>query len=160
MKKILLFIIVAISFLQVTKAQEEADSQTEKKAFIIIYATKNYQLASRVAEEANKNLGYKIDMRGLEYNKSLGLSIPQKDCEEHGFEFPTYIQRGRANDGNFISVEYTNAYNNFTPGYYIVVVASYTKGKTKEINKTLTKVKESYEDAYVKYTDVYMGCLH
>jgi len=160
MKKILLLFIVIISIIQITQAQDEGISQNEKKGFIIIYATKNYQLASRVAEEANKNLGYKIDMRDLEYNKEIGLSIPKKDCEEHGFEYPSYIQRGRGDDGNFISVEYTNAYNNFTHGYYIVVVATYTKGKTEDIKKTLTEVKKSYEDAYIKYTDVYMGCLH
>jgi len=156
MKKISILVLMLFVILQLT-AQEEA--QTEKKGFLIIHASKNYELAKRVATEANKHLGYKIDYRGLEYNKELGLSIPKTECEEHGFEFPTYVQRGRGDDGNFISVEYTTNYEGFTPGLYIVVVASYTKGK-KEINETQTFVKKHYETAYFKYIDVYVGCMH
>ncbi len=156
MKKIttLLLLLFAISQLN---AQEM--SQTEKKGFLIIHASKNYELAKRVATEANKHLGYKIDFRGHEYNKTLGLSIPKEECEEHGFEYPVYVQRGRSDDGNFISVEYTTNYEGFTPGLYIVVVASYTKGK-KEIAETLKFVKKHYETAYFKYIDVYVGCMH
>ena len=134
-------------------------SANVEKGFIIIHASKDYNLATRVATEANKHLAYKIDLRDLEYNKFLGLSLPKDTCKKFGFEFPTYIQRGRNNDGNFISIEYTNAYNNFTQGYYIVVVASYEKGNN-EINKTLKFVKNHYETAYIKYTDIYMGCIH
>ncbi len=156
MKKFITIIILLFAMIQVN-AQEE--SQIEKKGFTIIYACKDYNLAKRVANEANKHLGYEINLRGLEYNKTEGLSLSEDECKKNNFEFPSYIQRGRAKDGNFISVEYTNAYNDFTPNYYIVVVASYTKGKD-EIKSTLKFVKKHYEDAYVKYTDVYMGCIH
>ncbi|OQY03473.1 MAG: hypothetical protein B6I20_04970 [Bacteroidetes bacterium 4572_117] len=156
MKKIttLLLMLFAISQLS---AQEI--SQTEKIGFLIIHASKNYELAKRVATEAHKHLGYKIDFRGLEYNKTLGLSISKKECEENGFEYPAYVQRGRGKDGNFISVEYTTNYEGFTPGLYIVVVASYSKGKN-EISETLKFVKKHYETAYFKYIDVYVGCIH
>ena len=156
MKKLSILFIIIIASLQLN-AQEI--SQTEKKGFLIIHASKNYELAKRVATEANKHLGYKIDFRGHEYNKTLGMSIPKAECEKHGFEYPSYIQRGRSDDGNFISVEYTTNYEGFTPGLYIVVVASYTKGK-KEIKPTLEFVKKHYETAYFKYIDVYVGCIH
>ena len=151
-KKIILFLtglmILILSTSGLLKAQEVAE--IEKKGFVIIYACKEYNLVQRVATEANKHLGYEIDLRGLEYNEAIGLSIPEKICEEHGMEFPTYIQRGRAKDGNFISVEYTNAYNNFSLGYYIIVVASYSNGDEK-LDETLSFVKKHYEDAYIKY---------
>ncbi len=156
MKKISIFVLL-LFVISLLNAQEEA--QTEKKGFLIIHASKNYELAKRVAEEANKHLGYKIDFRGHEYNKELGLSIPKAECEENGFEYPSYIQRGRSDDGNFISIEYTSNYEGFTPELYIVVVASYTKGK-KEIKETQTFVKKHYETAYFKYIDVYVGCMH
>ena len=156
MKKIITLITMLFAVMQLN-AQEY--SQTEKKGFLIIHASKNYQLAKRVATEANKHLKYKIDFRGHEYNKTLGLSVSEEECEQHGFEFPSYIQRGRSDDGKFISVEYTTNYEGFTPGLYIVVVASYTKGK-KEIKQTLEFVKKHYETAYFKYIDVYVGCMH
>ncbi len=156
MKKSLFTIILFYVFLNIN-AQEVSD--VEKKGFIIIHASKDYNLAKRIATEANKHLKYNLELRDLEYNKIEGLSLPKDSCKKYGFEYPTYIQRGRNKDGNFISVEYTNAYNNFTEGYYIVVVASYTKGK-KEINDALLFVKNHYETAYIKYTDVYVGCIH
>jgi len=156
MKKITILTTMLFAVMQLN-AQEM--SQTEKVGFLIIHASKNYQLAKRVATEANKHLKYKIDFRDHEYNKTLGLSISKEECEENGFEFPSYVQRGRGDDGKFISVEYTTNYNGFTPGLYIVVVASYTKGK-KEIAETLKFVKKHYETAYFKYTDIYVGCMH
>lgn len=156
MKKIITLFFI---FFTISQLSAQDMSQTEKKGFLIIHASKNYELAKKVANEAHKLLGYKIDFRGHEYNKTLGLSISKKECEKNGFEYPTYIQRGRANDGNFISVEYTSNYNGFTPGLYIVVVASYTKGK-KEIAETLKFVKQHYKTAYFKYIDVYVGCMH
>jgi len=156
MKKITLLIILFIVTIAVNAQEETANV---KKGFIIIHASKDYNLAKRVATEANKHLEYNVNYRDLEYNKMLGLSMPKDSCEKFGFEFPTYIQRGREKDGNFISVEYTNAYNNFTQGYYIVVVASYEKGNNK-LKETLKFVKQHYETAYIKYTDIYMGCIH
>jgi len=156
MKNLAFFIIIFFSFSGIY-AQETAD--VIKKGFIIIHASKDYNLAKRVAEEASKHLKYEINYRDLEYNKFLGLSLPKSVCDSNGFEYPAYIQRGRGNNGNFISVEYTNAYNNFTLGYYIVVVASYEKGNSK-LKETLKFVKKHYESAYIKYTDIYMGCIH
>jgi len=140
-------------------AQEGEFSQNQEVGFIIIHATKNYEVSKRVAQEASKHLGYKLDLAGLEYNEDIGLSISEEDCEQAGFEYPAYIQRGRLGDNKFISVEYTDIYPNFTPGYYIVVVANYIKGDEK-INETLKFVKKHYTNAYIKYTDIYMGCLH
>ena len=157
MKKIL-FISIAILYALSPFAQEN-NAAIEKVGFLIVYAGKDYDMAKKVAEEAHEHLGYELNFRGHEYNSELGLSLPKRDCEEEGFEYPAYIQRGRGKDGNFVSVEYTDAYNNFTKGYYIVVVASYTKGSQK-INETLKEVKVHYESAYVKYTDIYVGCMH
>ncbi|PLW98943.1 MAG: hypothetical protein C0594_17740 [Marinilabiliales bacterium] len=154
--KFLLSVFIVFVSVEYLAAQED---QSVTKGFIIINASKDYNIAKGVVEDANKQLGYEIDLRGLEYNAAVGLSFSKENCEKNGFEFPAYIQRGREKDGKFISIEYTSGYNNFTAGYYIVVVASYQKGK-QEIQTALSEVKKHYEDAYVKYTDIYMGCLH
>jgi len=83
-----------------------AKSQNALKKFITIHASKNYELAKRVATEANKNLAYKLNFIDLESNKLLGLSLLKNTCKKYNFEFPTYIQRRQNNDNNIISIVY------------------------------------------------------
>ena len=156
MKKFIILIIVIFAVQQIY-AQDVAP--TEKQGFIIIYAGKSYDATKKVALEAQKNLEYKLDLRNLEPNKEIGLSFPEDECSGYGYEFPANMQRGVPETGNFISVEYTNMYDGFTPGYYIVVVANYKK-ENAELNESLKFVKKYYKTAYIKYTDIYIGCMH
>ncbi len=140
------------------KAQEF--DQTQKTGFIIISASKNYKASKKIAEEASKKLGYKLDLRGLQPNKEIGLSFSKEECEDAGFDFPIFVQRGRGGMGyKFVSVEYTDHYKGFSKGFYIVVVASFPKDSPK-LKTSLKHVKKFYKQAYVKYADIYMGCIH
>ena len=156
MKKISILVIIFFAFSQIN-AQEE--SQTEKKGFLIVSAGKNYKAMKKLAEKVSTQLNYKLDLREHESNENIGLTLSKEDCEKQGFEFPSYIQRGRSDDGNFVSIEYTDAYEGFTPGYYILVVSSYTKGNA-ELKKSLNFVKKYHKTAYIKYADIYVGCMH
>ncbi len=156
MKKFTLLMLLLFALFQV-QAQEIAE--TEKKGFLIVAAGTNYEAMKTLAVKASENLNYKLDYRGLIKDETLGLSINEEECEQHGFEFPSYIARGRSDDGNYVSVEYTNAYEGFTPGYYILVVSSYAKG-SNELAESLKFVKTHYKTAYVKYADIYVGCIH
>ncbi len=156
MKKLSILLLLFFLSFQI-KAQEE--SQTEKKGFLIVSAGKNYEAMKKIASQVATKLDFKLDLRDLEYNKTEGLSFPKDTCEAHGFEFPFYLPRGRWDDGNYVSIEYTNAYEGFTPKLYILIVASYSKNSPK-LKETLKTVKKQYKYAYIKYADIYQGCIH
>ncbi len=160
MKKFAFFTVFCLLFVFVTKSQEQEYNDTQKKGFLIISASKNYKASKKLAEIASKKLGYKLNLRGLQSNDKIGLTFSKEVCEnEGGIEFPSYVPRGRESENIFVSVEYTNAYKGFTKGLYIVVVACFPKDNP-ELKKTLAYVKKHYKNAYIKYADVYLGCIH
>jgi hypothetical protein len=98
----------------------------------------------------------KLDLRGLSPAKGTGLSFSKKVCEDEG-GYPCYIARGRYEDNEFVSIEYSNAIEGFAKGYYVVITACGDKSITAP---ALKKAKKFYKDAYSKTTNVYMGCMH
>ncbi len=157
MKKIAILTLILFSSIMM-KSQDFSD-MIQKTGFIIISASKNYDAAKKTAQQASKKLNYKLDFRELQANADIGLSFSKEVCEEAGFEFPANVQRGRSSDGKFVSVEYTDMYKGFSKGLYIVVVANYTKNDPK-LKSTLNEVKKHFKHAYIKYADIYMGCIH
>lgn len=150
-KLLFLFFAIIISY---NSAHSQEYDPYVSTGFLIILSTKNYEGALKLAKEACTNLSLDFNSRGLYADAELGLNSDEIcGCgETHG-----YIARGRSDDGNYISIEYTDAYETFSDGYYIVVVAS---GKRSELKPTLKKVKQHYKDAYIKNSDVYIGCMH
>ena len=67
-----------------------------------------------------------------------------------------YGTRGRFNDGSYISIEYTDKYEGFSKGYYIVIASSGAKGSLKH---ELKKIKKKYPDAYIKTSKIYIGSI-
>ena len=152
MIKLLIVLLLCInSFAEETNIEEMFVS----KAFLIAKSTTSYKEAKSFSEKISKTLGIRIDYRGLNFNKSEFLSFSKEECTENGWSFPCSQARGRYDDGQYISIEHTNWYEEFSNGYYIVVVAS-----GKNVTKSLAKVKKHYSDAYVKKAKVYMGCMH
>lgn len=138
---------------------QEQEEQFIEKEFVIILSSKDYDAALRTAKSAAEKLQYKLDLRDLKKNKQSGLTWSEKICEDEWGEFPCYVARGRYDDGNYVSVEYSNAYNDFTEGYYIVVIAGGAKG-SEDVKSALAKAKRFYKNAYSKTTKVYIGCMH
>lgn len=130
--------------------------QSVSKSFLIVKSTKSYSEAKAFAEVLAKKSGLKLDLRGLEYKKEIMLSHPRAECRENGFGYPCYVARGRYDDGVYLSVESSEAYEGFAKGYYIVIAAS-----MENVALDLVKrMKQYVPDAYVKRTSVYMGCIH
>lgn len=127
-----------------------------EKSFCIILSTKNYAEAKKIAEETSTKTNLKLDLRGLVPNNKTGLTTPKKDLLEGEF-FPQYYSRGRYDDGEYVSIEYSDAFDGFTKGFFIVVTCS---GNKKEANNALKKMKLLYKTAYVKHTKIYVGCMH
>ena len=155
MKHLLLismFILIGFS----VSAQEEA---MVTKGYVIVAAGKNYEAIKKQAAQVAQKTAYELNLRDLEYNKTEGLSFSRSVCEEMGFEYPAYIPRGRWDDGEYISIEYTDGFEGFTPGYYIIIASSHDKGN-KKLQEALQHVKKFYKSAYIKYADVYMGGMN
>jgi len=149
--KIITILLVLFSFIEL-KAQEA----TVKKGFLIIQSTKDYSAALRTAKLASQKLNIDMNLRGYYHDKTEGLKTDSIcGCgEDHG-----YIARGRYDDGEYISIEYSDNYTGFAEGYYIVVAAS-NRRNNRQLSKTLKKAKRYYKDAYVKNASVYIGCMH
>jgi hypothetical protein len=153
------FLLLACLILPLTINAQVEDEMFVEKEFVIILSSKDYNAAFQTAKTAAEKLQYKLDLRDLKKNKETGLTWNEKTCEDEWGEFPCYVARGRYDDGNYVSIEYSNAYNGFTKGYYIVVIAGGTKG-SEELKSALTKAKSFYKNAYSKTTKVYTGCMH
>ena len=123
-------------------------------SYLIIQSTKSYSAAMYTAKQASTALGFPIDYRGYVFDFKEGL----KDTIKCGCgEIHEYVPRGRYDDGNYISIEHTNSFTEFTDGYYIVVAAS---GNRDKLTPLLPKAREFLADAYIKDAEVYIGCMH
>ncbi len=142
---------------------EDTDTPTEEypsgsmfinNSYLILQSTTSYSAAMNTAKKASDQLGHKLDFRGYVFDFKAGL----KDTTVCGCgEIHEYVPRGRYDDGNYVSIEHTNSFTEFTDGYYIVVAAS---GKRKKLQPVLAKAKAFYGDAYIKDAKVYIGCMH
>lgn len=151
MRVLVLFAIGLTSF---SCFSQERDAFMVSTGFMIILSTKDYSEAFKKAEEASALLKLELKLNGNFPGKKGGLDNDEV-CEcgiQHG-----YIARGRYDAGMYVSIEHTNSYEQFTDGYYIVVVGS---GKRTELNKYLIAIKKQYPTAYIKNSDVYVGCMH
>ena len=153
MKQAMLFVLIS---LWAINGHAQMESPYAKKDMVIIQSTKSYAAAKKTAAEAAKKLSLKLDLRGLSPAKGTGLSFSKKACEDEG-GYPCYIARGRYEDNEFVSIEYSDAIEGFAKGYYVVITACGDKSIT---TPALKKAKKFYKDAYAKTTNVYMGCMH
>ncbi len=153
MKYLLLFLFAAT--VQFAYAQNEEQFIT--KSFVIIKSAKSYTEAKTAALKAAATLKQKLNLRDLKPNKQSGLTYPDSVCENEG-GYPCYIARGRYDDGDDISIEWSNAINGFAKGYYVVIVSS--SANAADAKEVLKKTKKYFKDAYVKQAEVYLGCMH
>ena len=129
------------------------------KKLVILQSTKSYESAKKTATAAGKHLKKPVRLRDLKPNKKRGLTHSKKECAENGYNWPCYVSRGRYDDGAYISIEYSSAFNGWTDGYYVVIAASAEKSDPV-INKTLNKAKKRWKDAYAKSAEIWLGCMH
>jgi hypothetical protein len=161
MIKIVLSLLLLFSSTVLTAQDADTTALPEPyitKEFVIVQSVKNYPQALATAKAAAAKLKLQLDLRNLKPGKSTGLTLPKKECEEY-YSYPCYIARGRYDDGNYVSIEYSTQYEGFKKGFYIVVISSWSQGEA-ELNITLKKAKAVYADAYKKKSRVYVGCIH
>ena len=154
MKKMYLLVFMLQAMVASAFAQDE--QPYINKSFVVIQSTKEYKKAKAEAIKASQKLKQQLNLRALIANGKTGLTYSEKECENEG-GYPCYIARGRYDDGDYVSIEWSNAFTGFTKGYYIVLVYS---GNTTEANIVLSKAKKIFKDAYSKQASVYVGCMH
>jgi uncharacterized protein YxeA len=154
MKKVCLLVFMLQAMVVSAFAQDE--QPYTNKSFVIIQSTKDYKKAKGEAIKASQQLKQQLDLRALTPNGKAGLTYSEKECENEG-GYPCYIARGRYDDGDYVSIEWSNAFTGFAKGYYIVVVYS---GNTAAASIVLSKAKKIFKDAYTKQARVYIGCMH
>ncbi len=143
-----------------TAAAQDFNTMVPKE-IVILHSTKDYAAALKTAKEAAVHLGKKLDLESNHPNKQLGLSMTKSDCEANAYEYPCYTARGdgSAENSDFVSIEYSDAYEGFAKGYYIVV-AAIGKPRSVIIKNAIAAAKKWYKDAYAKRTSVWLGCMH
>lgn len=153
MRMLLLFCFFCVGNLQ---AQSDNECYVTRE-FLIAGSLTDYASALQQAKKVAKGAGLKLDLRGLR-PVTGGLSFDDTICVNEWGEAPCYVARGRWDDGAYVSIEYSNAYTGFRPGYYIVVAHSGESGKTPAA--VISGVRRIVPSAYIKRSKVYMCCMH
>jgi hypothetical protein len=105
-------------------------------------------------------LGRKV---GLEYRaKATQLengtpTFSRTECEANGWDYPCYVARGRYDDGTYLSVEPSSAYDEMRPGYFVAVAAS---GTLKEVLQAQRRLGRRDVPSFVRSVTVWTGCIH
>jgi hypothetical protein len=141
-------------------AQEQFNVSVPKD-IVILQSTRDYSAALAGAKQAATKLKRPLKQSDYRPNKESGLSLTKADCEGNGYDFPCYLPRGNgmAEDSEYISIEYSDGYEGFAKGYYIVV-AALANPNSANLRQTLARVQKAYPGAYAKRTSVWLGCLH
>jgi hypothetical protein len=140
------------------KVDESLAEQTSPVELLIVKSTPKYDEARRVAENAAQRLGIPLKLRGLMPHDARGLSLPKQDCDALKWDYPCYLARGRYDEGEYVSIEHSSAYDELAPDLYVVVAASCLKGDP-ETKRMRPRAKPAFPDAYVRTVDVYFGCM-
>lgn len=121
---------------------------------LILKTTKSCQEAVNVATKAGKALNLEFDNESKECSDAKGVYYSEDIDDE--------MYRGgyapRRYEGEYISLENSDGYKDFSPGKIIVVSGIYKDGKNAR--KALKAVRKFYPDAYAKKTTLWMGCIH
>jgi chloramphenicol 3-O-phosphotransferase len=130
------------------------------KEVLVLQSTRDYKTALATARQAAARLHTTLDLEGYQPNPQSGLTMSKADCADNGFGYPTYVARGRqVEKQSYVSIEYSNGYNGFAHGYYLVVAAVGETGSAV-VRDTSAAARRWYPDAYAKQTQVWVGCIH
>ena len=133
-------------------AQLSIEDQMAKVGIIIIYSTKEFEVAKEVAVTAAELMSDSLNVLAM----ASDFDEPVKcGCGMDHQRRP----RGQYDDGDYISVERGSDRPEFTNGYYLVIAGS-GHNSSGELDNRLEYAKGFYPDAYIKSIKVYMGCMH
>ncbi|MCB9251981.1 MAG: hypothetical protein H6605_05905 [Flavobacteriales bacterium] len=137
-----------------SKTEPRTTSGMVKKYYLVADWSANYDSAFRLASMAGKLLDAPVELRGLKPDPMYGLTTDEIcGCGEmHG-----YIPRGRFDDGDQVSIEFSSEYSFPIQNVYLVMVGS---GDSLHLGATQTKLKDFFPGNTLFSDSVFMGCMH
>jgi len=122
------------------------------KYILILQFMQDHDQALEFAEEASEKLEMDFSNENMEYSKEKGIYYSEENSDE--LDISGYYPRRY--EGEYITLENSGAYGDiFIPGYIIVVGGVFNE-KAKADN-ALSRMKETYQDAYLQKTEMWMG---
>jgi len=124
--------------------------------FLVADEVKTYQEAVELANDVSSQMNIKLDLRGLVAYEGGGLTVPDSICKLHDVSYPAYTPRGRWDDGVYVSIEWSDDYEDVAESKYIVVVSSNSEYNNNMVN-LYESVSSRFIHAYLQSTTVYTG---
>lgn len=127
---------------------------------VILGSFSEYKDALKRVRELAQKTGQVYDSRGLIYDAKKGLVWPEGDDPWAGSYFARRYDSCflKNHDGPCLTIERSDAYRGFEPGYYIIVAG--LEGDSKAAKARANSFKSHVADAYAKQTVIYMGCMN
>lgn len=159
-KTIMAFVGLFFFISPLVQASAEKPEGFVTKDVIILGSFVDYAAAKQRAIDLAKATGIAYSDRGMVWDAKRGLIYP--DNLEDDLFAGQYAARRAQFDCNedsehCLSVERSDLYEGFKKGLYIVVGGVMDLGSV-ESAQLLARYKKNAPDAYIKKTDVYMGC--
>lgn len=107
-------------FLYFAAAIAHANKVYQKEFVVITASTADYGEALNAAKKASKTLGLKLNLRDLQPDKQCGLIDP-KELLQRTKDGARACGHDARSDSDEVSIEYSNWYEGFRKGHYIVV---------------------------------------
>lgn len=145
-------------------ANAEPDEQTAERHVAILSVYRSFEAARADAEKISKASKVPFSMEDRVYDKKRGLIYPDDYADEAfrgGYVARRYDKTVLGESDKmvaYLSVEKSEAYEGFKPGFYMVV-AGILETRAEALKRT-EKFKKWAPTAYAKKTRIYMGCLH
>lgn len=136
----------------------------ESRYVAILSVYPKFAGAKEDAEKIASASGVPFSMEGRVYDQKRGLIYPDNFDDEVfrgayvARRYDTTVRAGREDETVFLSVERSDGYEGFKPGFYIVV-AGILENKA-EAGARADRFRQWAPTAYVKKTRIYMGCMH
>jgi hypothetical protein len=149
-------------FLTVSGAFAQETDFMENRWVAILSVYPKFADARADAEKIARESGRPFSMEGRVFDKKRGLIYPE-NFEDETFA-GGYVARRfnetliNEKETPYLSVERSDGYDGFKPGYYIVVAGIFENAK--DAQDCVKKFTAWAPTAYAKKTKIYMGCLH
>jgi hypothetical protein len=146
-------------------AQEEAPRDFMENRYVVVLSVyKTFEAAKEDAVKIAKASGVPFSMEGRVYEKKRGLIYPDS-FEDEAFRggylarsYDTTVLPGSEAETQYLSVERSDGYDGFKPGFYMVVAG--IQAISEDAGKQADRFRAWAPTTYVKKTKIYMGCLH
>lgn len=157
-------ITLAAAFLMsLTFAQAKEPDYMENRFVAILSVYSKFAEAKADAEKIAKATGVPFSMEGRVFDAKRGLIYPD-NFEDEVFRgayvarrYDTTVLRGDQ-ETPFLSVERSDGYQGFKPGFYMVVAGIQESKAAAE--QQAKRFRAWAPTSYVKKTSIYMGCMH